>query len=59
MTYVTHIIDLLCHHDDSYGVEYPGDDCSHSGVRTSECSRQLPSLPSCHSDQGHSFDPKL
>ena len=25
-TNVTHIIDLLCHHDDRYGVEYPGDD---------------------------------
>ena len=58
-TYVTHIIDFLCHHDDSYGVEYPDDDCSHSGVRTFECRHQLTSLPLCHSDQGRGLDPKL
>ena len=38
-------------------MEYPGDDGSHSGVRTPECSRQLPSLPSCHSEQGCGFEP--
>ena len=41
MTYITHMIDLLCHHEDSYGLKYADDDCSHSGVR-SEFNCQLP-----------------
>ena len=40
-------------------MEYPGDCCSHSGVCTSECSRQLSSLPWCHFEQGRGFDPKI
>ena len=58
-TYVTHRIDLLCHHDDSYGVAFPDDDCSHRGVRTSDCTRQLQLLPSCQLDEGHGLDPKF
>ena len=58
-TYVTHIIDLLCHHDDSYGMAFPDNDCSHRGVRASECSRQSQSLPSCQVDEGRGLDPKF
>ena len=56
-TYVTHIIDLLCHHDDSYGVTFPDDDRSHRGIRTSECSRQFQSFLSCQLDEGCALDP--
>ena len=33
-TYINHMIDLLCHHEDSYGLQYPDDECSHSGIRS-------------------------
>ena len=56
-TYITHIIDLLCDHDAS--LKYPNDDCSHSGVRSSECNRQLSSLPSCQLNESRSLDEKL
>ena len=58
MTYVTHIIDFLCHHGSSYTVEYAEDDCSHSDVRTTEC-RQFLSLPLCHLDESRGSDSKL
>ena len=48
-TYVTHIIDILCHHESSGTVDYAEDDCSHSDVRTTE-SCQFLSFPSCHLD---------
>ena len=58
-TFVTHIIDLLCHHDDSYGVAFPDDDRSHRGVRTSDCSSQFQLFPSCQLDEGRALDPKF
>ena len=58
-TYITYIIDLLCHHDDSYSLKYPDDDCSHSGVRTSGCNCQLSLLPLCQLNEGCDLDTKL
>ena len=52
------MIDLLCHHDDSYGLKYPDDDCSHSGVCSSEFNCQLSTLPSGWLDEGRSLDTK-
>ena len=46
-TYVTHIIDILCHHESSGAVDYAGDDCSCSDVRTAESCR-VPSFPPCN-----------
>ena len=57
-TYITYIIVLLCHHDDSYGLKYPDDDCSHSGVHT-EFNRQVSSLLLCQLNEGHDLDTKL
>ena len=49
----------MCYHDDSYSLKHPDDDCSHSGVRTSDCVCQLPSLPLCQLEEGHNLDIKL
>ena len=46
-TYVTQIIDVLCHHASSGTVDYAEDECSHSDVRTAE-SFQFPSFSSRH-----------
>ena len=42
-TYITHIIDSLCHHEVSHYSKYVANDCGHSKVHCPEFSRQLSS----------------
>ena len=56
MTYVTHLIDSLCHHGVSNGPKHAAGDLGHSEVHCSEFSHQLPSLPSCQPNAFQSLD---
>ena len=55
-TYVTHIIDSLCHHDVSHDLKHVVDDCGHTKVHCPEFSRQLSSSSLCQPNVFHSLD---
>ena len=55
MTFITHIIDSLCHHEVGHDSKHVFDDCGHSKVHGPEFSHQLSSSP-CQPNMFHSLD---